>query len=302
MLTGVHAFPSTPYHADGLDLQALQSHLDRLLRAGIHGIVPCGSTGEFAYLSEADRQRVVEATLEAASSRAPVTVMTTALTTAEAIRHARHASTSGAAAQLVNLHSYFPLTEDEAFRHLSAVAEAAPELPLVVYNSPAVTGFSMSLDFLERLTGLPQLIGIKESSADVNSASKIVGAFGNRLQVVCGHEALALPLLVVGATGWMSALTNLTPAACVALYDAFQAADLSRAIALHKALQPLANFLQDNQLPVAVKSILTQEGKGLGSPMRPLLTLPSELAERGHTIYQEATAALDKVLIPHNQV
>lgn len=292
LLAGVHAFPYTPLTEEGLDAPTFRKNLEALLDAGVHGIVPCGSTGEFAYLPDVQRQRAVEVAIEVVGGRVPVTVMTTAHTTAEVVRHAHHAAEAGASAQLVNLHSYFPMTEDQAYAHLAAAADAAPELPMVVYNSPAVTGFECTIEFLARVADLPQVIGIKESSADVNMASKIVGGLGDRLAVVCGHEALALPLLAIGATGWMSALTNLVPHACVALYEAVRTGELDRARGLHEALQPLANFLQDNQLPVAVKSIAARLGEPASDPIRPLLPLSAAKSEEGIALYLAATESL----------
>ena len=119
MLAGVHAFPYTPRIATGwIDLSALRDHVDRLLAAGVHAVVPCGSTGEFTYLDEVEHRRALEATVEVIAGRTSVIAMTTAFTTAEVIRYAKHAAEVGAAAQLVNLHSYFPLTDEQALTHL----------------------------------------------------------------------------------------------------------------------------------------------------------------------------------------
>lgn len=291
-LHGVLAFPCTPVTDDGrVDTGTYTELLERLLAAGVHGIVPGGSTGEFAYLTEDARREVVEVAVETVSDRVPVTVMTTAHTTAEVIRHAEHAVAVGAAAQLLNMHSYFPLTPAEAHAHVAAAAAAAPNLPLVVYNSPAVTGYSFTVDQIRELAEIPQVVAVKESTADVNFASRLISACGDRVAVLVGHEALALPLLAVGAAGWMSALANLVPEACVALYDAVVAGDLPRARALHAGLEPLANYLQDRQLPVVVKAVLGRTGTPVGNPVPPLLPLAEAEAREAVAAYQAALAA-----------
>lgn len=296
-LRGVLAFPCTPVTADGrVDREPYVALLERLLAAGVHGIVPGGSTGEFAYLEEDVRHELVELAVKTVADRVSVTVMTTAHTTAEVVRHAAHAAAAGADAQLLNMHSYFPLTAAEAQAHVAAAAAAAPDLPLVVYNSPSVTGVSFTVEQIARLARIPQVVAVKESTADVNFASRLIGACGDRISVLVGHEALALPLLAVGAVGWMSALANLTPQACVALYDAVTTGDLARARALHAGLEPLANYLQDRHLPVVVKAILARTEAPAGDPVPPLLPLDGAEADEAIAVYRTALAATEPYL------
>lgn len=300
-LRGVLAFPCTPLTPEGhLDEVRLNAHLETLLSTGVHGIVPGGSTGEFAYFDESMRHQLVEVAVETVAGRVPVTVMTTSHTTAETVRHAKHAASVGADAQLLNVHSYFPLTAGEAHAHIAAAAAAAPNLPLVLYNSPTVTGFSFTVDQIKRLSAIPQLVAVKESSADVNFASRLIGVCGDRIAVLVGHEALALPLFAIGAVGWMSALANLTPRACVALYEAATAGDLLRAKALHAALEPLANYLQDRQLPVVIKAILKYTGQGVGDPVLPLLPLDVNQAKEAVSVFQSAMSASNPYITSFN--
>lgn len=296
-LRGVHAFPCTPVTTEErVDAEKFIALLERMLAAGVHGIVAGGSTGEFAYLAEDARRELVECATATVAGRVPVTVMTTAHTTTEVVRHAEHAVAAGAAAQLLNMHSYFPLTPAEAHAHVAAAAAAAPDLPLVVYNSPSVTGFCFTVEQIRRLGEIPQLVAVKESTADVNFASRLIGACEDRVAVLVGHEALALPLLAVGAVGWMSALANLTPRACVALYDAVTTGDLTRARRLHEALEPLANYLQDRQLPVVIKGILQAIGTPVGNPVLPLLPLEEAETVEAVAVYRAALAATEPYL------
>lgn len=298
-LRGVIAFPHTPISPAGhINVEKFTNHLEMLLAAGVHGIAPAGSTGEFAYLDEAARRQLVELTIKTVAGRVPVTVMTTAHTTAEVVRHARHAAQAGADAQLLNAHSYFPLTNQEVYQHVAAAAAAAPDLPLVVYNSPTVTGFRFTVDMIEQLSTIPQLVAVKEGSADLNLAGRIIRSCGDRVAVLVGHEAFALRLFAIGAVGWMSAMANLTPHACVALYEAATTGDWPRARALHAALERLANFLQDRHLPVVVKAILERTGAGAGEPVPPLLPLGAGDAERAVAVYEAAVADASAHLDP----
>ena len=273
MFEGVYVFPPTPMRGDGeVDLPRYREHIDWLLDRGIHGLVACGSTGEFAYLTSEERHELASVTVEHASGRAPVLVMGSALSTREGLAHAGHAANIGADGVLVNPQSYFRLSAQQILGLYEALAATAG-IPLVLYNAPATTGIDMAPEFVARLALIPGVAGIKESSGNVNRVSQIRRLAPDPFSIFCGHEALALPTLLLGGDGWFSGLANLAPQLCVALYEHAARGDLAEALVLHRRLEPLGNFLQNRQLAAAVKTGLALRDMAMGPPRLPLTPL-----------------------------
>jgi 4-hydroxy-tetrahydrodipicolinate synthase len=273
---GVYAFPATAMREDEeIDLVRYQEHIEWLLDAGVHGLVACGSTGEFAYLTFQERQQIALATVERARGRAPVLVMASALSTRDVLAHVRYAAAIGADGVLVNPQSYFRLNARQIVGLYQAVSSAAG-MPVFLYNAPATTGVDMAPELIARLALIPGVAGIKEGSGDVGRVSQIRRLSPDPFAIFCGHEALALPTLMLGGAGWFSALANLVPQLCVALYEHAARGEWEKALVLHRRLEPLGCFLQERQLAAAVKTGLVLRGMSMGAPRQPL-TLLSEL-------------------------
>lgn len=281
-LDGVIAFPVTAMDERGeaVDIPTYQALISRIVDAGVHSVVPLGSTGEFAYLDPEERKAVVQASVEALTGRVPVIAGVSALATADAVAYARHAAQVGANGVMLSIPTYYPLGTAEVHAHVSAVA-AATDLPLVLYNNPYTSNVDLTPDLLERLKDIDTLVAVKEATMDVNRIPLLRDALGDRVSILGGgFDPYALPALVMGARGWTTGMANLVPQRCVALYRAAVLdRDLAAAQQHDRALAPLANLLVRFGLSVTVKAGLKLLGHSAGGPRRPLLPLPEE-AER----------------------
>jgi 4-hydroxy-tetrahydrodipicolinate synthase len=272
---GVFVFPVTPMDATGetLNLESLATHLDSLVESGVHGVVPLGSTGEFAYLDATERREVVRTSVEAVAGRTKVIAGASAITTRDAVAHARVAEELGADAVLILLQSYFPLTDDAIVDHLRAISEAI-DIPVFIYNNPHSSNHDISTDLFARLAELPSIAGLKDSTGGLDRLMEVERALGDRFVIHCGWEHLALPMFSLGVRGWSTATANLVPRQCVAMYSlAVEHGDIGGALAIHERISPLAKFLLSVPLAPAVKEGLAYLGRDVGAPRPPLTAL-----------------------------
>ena len=173
-LKGIIAYPITPFSADGtVDIAKYKELLERMVKAGVHAVAPLGSAGVLPYLSDQERQLIVEATMEQVNGRIPVMIGVSGLTTERVVHHARFAEKQGAAAVMIIPMSYWKLTEAEILTHFNTVGDAI-SLPIMAYNNPATGGLDMPPEFLAKLLRIPNVTMIKESTGDVNRLHRLV--------------------------------------------------------------------------------------------------------------------------------
>lgn len=272
---GIFAAMVTPFSADGeqVDEAALGDLVDWLIGEGVHGLIPLGSTGEFATLTGEERRRVAEVTVEQAARRVPVVVQTAAVSTRETVALSRHAAEIGADGVMIVPPYYEPISEEEVYAHYAAVAEAV-KLPIVLYNIPVACGFDMKPSFVARLAEIPTVQYIKDSTGDARRVQELIQVCGDRIGVFNGADTLSLLGLVAGACGMIWGAANVTPRACVELYDLVaRQRDLARAQALWHKMQPLQYFLENEGYVASVKAGAAMVGMEVGPPRRPILPL-----------------------------
>lgn len=240
----------TPFRDGRLDEEAFRELVDWQIRQGVHGLVPCGTTGESATLSHDEHNRVVDIAIDEARGRVPVIAGTGSNSTAEAVRLTRHAKDAGAQAALLITPYYNKPTQEGLYQHYRRVAEEA-RFPIILYNVPGRTGVNLLPETAARLAELPEVVGIKEATGDMKQASDVLELCGDRLSVLSGDDFTAFPLLCLGGRGVISVVSNVAPADMAGMVDAFEAGDLGAARALHYKTQPLARalFLETNPLP-----------------------------------------------------
>src|SRR5256714_4644879 len=233
---GVYVAVITPFtESDEVDYPRLREHVEWLLSSGIHGLIPTGSCGEYASLSDQERAKVVETIAEATAGRAPVIVGTAAPSTKRAVYWANHAKEVGAAGLMALPPINYRPTKREVFAYYEALARV--NLPIIVYNNPFDTSTDLTPDFLAELSQIEQIIGVKEFSGDVRRIPEIQEK--TTLEVFAGADDLALEGLLAGATGWIAGLTNATPQESVALYNLVVAGKFAEATRLYRRLLPL---------------------------------------------------------------
>jgi len=268
MFSGSMTALVTPFRNGDFDERAYRELIEAQIAAGTDALVPCGTTGESPTLSHEEHDRVVEVCVEAVAGRVPVIAGSGSNSTREALRLTRHAKEAGADAALLITPYYNKPTQEGLYRHYAHIAERV-DIPIVPYNVPGRTGVNLLPETLGRLASIANVVAVKEATADLRQASRIIELCGDRVAVISGDDFTVLPLLAVGGRGVISVVSNVASAEMAQLVDAFFAGDLATAREMHYRLLPLAEamFLETN--PIPVKTAL-----GLMGRIDPELRLP----------------------------
>jgi 4-hydroxy-tetrahydrodipicolinate synthase len=250
---------TTPFDAEGnVDHDALRSQIERLEDAGVHGIIPCGSTGERATLTRPEHERVIETATEAADTA--VLAGTGASSTQTVIELTNHAAEVGADAGLVIYPYYSWPTNKNVVKHYETVADEV-EIPIIIYNIPKRTGRNLKPPALERLAGHGNIVGIKESSGDINQVFEMLKRTRDMdFDVLAGYDSQALPILAAGGTGVTSVAANVYPSLICEHYEIASNLDVTEAVPLHDTILSVEEIMNLETIPVAVKEALAQLG------------------------------------------
>lgn len=232
----------TPFRNGGVDAEAFQALVERQIAAGTHALVPCGTTGESVTLDLQEHRRVVELCIEAAAGRRPVIAGAGSNNTAHAIELARVCKSAGADAVLVVAPYYNKPSQEGLYAHFKAISDAV-DIPIVVYNVPSRTIVDISVETMGRLASLPNVIGVKDATADMSRVARHAALCGDAFVQLSGDDSSALGHLAHGGRGCISVTANVAPKLFADLQNAALAGDFTaaRAIdarlsALHKAL------------------------------------------------------------------
>jgi 4-hydroxy-tetrahydrodipicolinate synthase len=200
-----------------IDFDAFAQHAEAMITAGVHGLIPLGSTGEFYALTAEERRDIIKNTLQVAAGRVPVVAGTNASSTREVVAFSREAEVLGCAAVMLAPPYYSLPTPDELWAHYRAVNDAIG-IPIMLYNYPGRTGVDMSPEFIERLAGMSRVRYVKESTGEIGRISTLLRRCGDRLGVFCGGDTVAFESLALGAVGWVGGVANVVPRSHVELY------------------------------------------------------------------------------------
>jgi 4-hydroxy-tetrahydrodipicolinate synthase len=250
--TGVGTALITPFTKTGaLDETALRRLAARQIEAGIHFVVPCGTTGESPTLSPEERRRVVEIVVDEVEGRAMVLAGAGGYDTREVIRSIAELEGAGVQGILSVTPYYNKPTQEGLFQHYRAIAERT-RLPIILYNVPGRTGCNLEPATLVRLAALPNIAGVKEASGNMTQMAEACALLPAEFVVLSGDDALALPLMAVGGRGLISVVSNEVPAETVQMVEAAERGDFATARRWHEKLFPLmqVNFVESNPIPV----------------------------------------------------
>jgi 4-hydroxy-tetrahydrodipicolinate synthase len=278
-LSGVLTALATPFSADGsIDESALRRLVDRSIDGGVDGVVACGSTGEFAAMSAAERRMVVETVVDQTAGRVPIIAQTGAVSTAEAVELSRHAEAAGASVLMVVTPYYEPLTLDETLHYLRTVADSV-SVPIMLYNLPGATGVNLAPETVGALArDVDNIRYIKDTSANMPQAGQLIHNYGDVISTFLGWDSLLLAAVTEGAAGVMAGTANVMPAQLVSIHRALSAGELNRARAEWNRIYPLIDAIMSAPFIPAVKSALEALGFPIGNPREPLLPLDAETA------------------------
>ncbi|MDF1577206.1 MAG: 4-hydroxy-tetrahydrodipicolinate synthase [Desulfobulbales bacterium] len=270
----------TPFTDAKLDEQELIDLIEFQIAGGTHGIVPCGTTGESATMSHEEHHRVVELTIKTVNGRVPVVAGSGSNSTSESIALTRHAREAGADGALVITPYYNKPSQEGLYRHFKAVAEAV-DIPIILYNVPSRTGVNMLPATVARCARIPNIVGIKEATGDLNQVSEVIRLCPDGFTVLSGDDFTALATVAIGGKGVISVTSNVAPADMAKMMEAALADDMVKARELHYKLFPLIQAMFIDTNPVPAKTTLALMGKIKGAnPRMPICEMSAETFEK----------------------
>lgn len=273
---GVFPYLVSPVDAAGEVMTDVLARLcEDLVAAGVHGLTPLGSTGEFAYLSWPQKQRVVETVVEAARGRVPVVAGVAATTVADAVQQARALERLGCDGVLAILEAYFPVPDEGVYAYFAAIAQAV-SLPVVLYTNPNFQRSDLGLPVIERLSRLPNVGYIKDASFNTGRLLSIVNRVGDRMKVFAASAHIPACVMLIGGVGWMAGPACLAPRQSVALYDLCRRGAWGDAMALQRQLWDLNQAFARHNLAACIKGGLELQGYAVGAPLAPQAPLSAE--------------------------
>jgi len=271
----------TPMLADeSIDLPGLRAHIDFLLGHGVHGIFVLGTTGEFYALDDAEKQAVTAAAVEHCQERSPVYAGTGAESLREVLRLTKMAEREGVRGVSVITPYFIKPNQAELYDHFRRVAESTG-VDVVLYNNPATCGgVSIEPDTVAKLAEIPNIVGIKDSSGDLQNTLELIQRTPASFSVLMGRDTLLLPALMFGAKGAIPATCNIAPEFCVGIYESCRRGDIEAARAYQLRLSPVRMTLNLATGNGAVKEAMDLLGRPAGPNRRPISPLPPEKVDK----------------------
>src|SRR5260221_9846904 len=248
---------------------------DDLIKAGVHGLTPLGSTGEFAYLGQAQRTRVVQTTIEAAEGRVPVIAGVASTATADAVAQAKAYEKLGANGILAIMEAYFPVADAQIESYFRAIADAV-DIPVVIYTNPQFQRSDLTLDVIARLATHPRIGYIKDASTNTGRLLSIMNRCGDSIKVFSASAHIPAAVMLIGGLGWMAGPACIIPRQSVELYNLCKAARWEGAMGLQRKLWRINETFSRYNLAACIKAGLAIQGYDVGDPIPPQAALTAD--------------------------
>lgn len=273
---GVFPYLVSPVDASGRVLTEVLARLcNDLIDAGVHGLTPLGSTGEFAYLNRDQRATVVRSAIEAAGKRVPVVAGVASTTTADAVEQARDYQRFGADGILAIMEAYFPVKDAQAESYFRAIADAV-DIPVVLYTNPQFQRSDLTLDVIERLSAHPNIRYIKDASTNTGRLLSIMNRCGDRLKVFSASAHIPAAVMLIGGAGWMAGPACVIPRQSVRLHELAKAGRWDEAMPLQRKLWRINEAFARFNLAACIKAGLQSQGYPVGDPIPPQSPLTAD--------------------------
>ncbi len=274
-LHGVFPYLVSPIDASGrIKSDVLGQLSDHLIKAGVHGLTPLGSTGEFAYLNREQRSAVVQTTIEAAHKRVPVIAGVASTATADAVAQARHYQQLGADGILAICEAYFPLKDTQVESYFRAIADAV-DIPVVLYTNPNFQRSDLTLDVIARLSKHARIRYIKDASTNTGRLLSIMNR-APAMKVFSASAHIPAAVMLIGGVGWMAGPANIIPRQSVRLYELCRAGKWAQAMTLQRGLWRINEAFARFNLAACIKAGLQIQGYDVGDPLPPQAALSVE--------------------------
>ena len=265
---GVFPYLVSPIDSAGrIKTDVLGKLCDDLIKAGVHGLTPLGSTGEFAYLNRAQRSAVVQASIEAANKRVPVIAGVAATATADAVEQAKQYQRLGADGILAILEAYFPVKDAQIENYFRAIADAV-DIPVVLYTNPQFQRSDLSLDVIAKLSAHPRIRYIKDASTNTGRLLSIMNRAPD-MRVFSASAHIPAAVMLIGGVGWMAGPACVIPRQSVRLFDLCRAGRWAEAMELQRKLWRINEAFARFNLAACIKAGLEAQGYAVGDPVPP---------------------------------
>lgn len=272
-LAGVFPYLVSPIGSDGkVKENVLRSLIDHLIKCGVHGLTPLGSTGEFAYLTWEQRKKIIEVVIDTTSGRVPVVAGVAHTSIHEAVRQAKEVEAMGADAILAIMESYFPVSAEGVVSYFKSIGEAV-SCPIVLYTNPSFSSTNLSLEIFEELAKVPNIRYLKDASANTGNLLTTMNHVGKKIKVFSASAHIPLFVMMLGGVGWMAGPSCVIPRQSVKLYELACAKRWDEAILLQKKLWGINQIFQKYSLAPCIKACLELQGFAVGDPIPPLQPL-----------------------------
>jgi 4-hydroxy-tetrahydrodipicolinate synthase len=286
---GVLPYLVSPVDPDGTIRRDVLARLcDDLIGSGVHGLTPLGSTGEFAYLNNAQRLAVVQTTIEAAKGRVPVVAGVASTSTLDAVVQAKVYQKLGADGILAILEAYFPLSDAQVESYFRAIADAV-DIPVVIYTNPQFQRSDLSLDCIARLSAHSRIQYIKDASTNTGRLLSIMNRCGDSIRIFSASAHIPAAVMLIGGVGWMAGPACIIPRQSVALYDLCKAKRWDEALVLQRKLWRVNEAFARYNLAACIKAALAIQGYDVGDPVAPQKALTAEERRAVEAVLREVT-------------
>lgn len=287
---GVFPYLVSPIDEQGKVKEAVLATLcEDLIKAGVHGLTPLGSTGEFAYLNWQQKKRVVEVVVEAAAGKVPVVAGVAATTTVDAVEQCKAFTAMGCDGILAVLEAYFPLSDDNIHDYFAAIANAT-DLPVVLYTNPNFQRADLSVPVLGRLSRIPNIKYLKDASSNTGRLLSIINQVEDRMAIFSASAHIPLAVMMIGGKGWMAGPACVVPRQSVELYELCQQKRWDEALVLQKRLWRLNQAFAKYNLAACIKGGLQLQGYDVGNPLAPQAPLSEAGREDLQAVLQDVGA------------
>ena len=284
---GVFPYLVSPIDGGGKIRESVLGRLcDDLIKSGVHGLTPLGSTGEFAYLCSEQRTAVVRTTIDAAQGRVPVVAGVVSTSTADAVAQAKAYQRLGADGILAIVEAYFPLSDAQVESYFRAIADAV-DIPVVIYTNPQFQRSDLSLDVIARLSAHPRIGYIKDASTNTGRLLSIMNRCRDAIKVFSASAHIPAAVMLIGGVGWMAGPACIIPRQSVELYGLCQAARWDEAMALQRKLWRLNEAFARYNLAACIKAGLAIQGYDVGDPVPPQAALNADERKAVEAVLRE---------------
>jgi dihydrodipicolinate synthase/N-acetylneuraminate lyase len=287
---GVYPYLVSPIDSHGeVKEEVLERLVEHLVRKGVHGLTPLGSTGEIAYLTWPQRRRIVEVVLEAGRERVPVIAGVAHTSIREAARQAKEMESIGVDGILAIMDSYFPVPAEGTIAYFRSIAEAVA-CPIVLYFNPSFSSVNLSFEILEALLSTPNIRYLKDASANTGNLLTLMNRIGDRMRIFSASAHIPLSVMMFGGVGWMAGPACVIPSQSVKLYELAKSRRWEEAISLQKRLWGINRIFQKYAPAPCIKACLEIQGFPVGPPIPPLQPLKGAALEEIEAVLKEVDA------------